>query len=329
VTAAGARALGSTAIEIRGLTKRYGGRSVVDRLDLEVRAGELVALLGPNGAGKTTTVETIEGYRRPDAGSVRVLGRDPAGADRDLRARVGVMLQSGGIDPRARPLELLRLHAAFFADPRPPDELLTLAGLEAVARTPSRRLSGGERQRLSLALAIVGRPEVLLLDEPTAGMDPAARAATRELIASLRSDGATILLTTHDLVDVERLADRVAILVRGRLAALGTPAELTAGARSRLRLRLVRGEVAGGAAEEASGLARALGAAPADVQPDETLGAGGISIDGAATEPAAIARLAAWAAERNVLIAELRVGGASLEERYLELTADAPDRPTS
>ena len=234
------------AIAVDGLVKRYGARAVVDGVSFSVAPGELVALLGPNGAGKTTTVETIEGYRRPDAGTVRVLGVDPVGGGVDaraLRARMGLMLQSGGFDIRARPAETLGQYAAFHADPRDPDELLDLVGLRTVAGTPYRRLSGGEKQRLSLAVALVGRPEVLLLDEPTAGMDPEARAITRELIGSLRADGVAMLLTSHDLVDVERLADRVIVLTSGRIVAEGTP-DVVRGADATLEdayLRLVRG----------------------------------------------------------------------------------------
>jgi len=235
-----------SAIVVDGLVKRYGGRSVVDGISFEVAPGELVALLGPNGAGKTTTVEIIEGYRRPDAGSVSVLGVDPlaGGATaRSLRARMGLMLQSGGFDSRARPTETVRQYASFHADPRDPDELIDLVGLRSVARTPYRRLSGGERQRMSLAVALVGRPDVLLLDEPTAGMDPEARAITRDLISGLRSDGVAILLTSHDLLDVERLADRVIVMTAGRILASGTPDAVRGGDPSLedAYLRLVRG----------------------------------------------------------------------------------------
>jgi ABC-2 type transport system ATP-binding protein len=223
------RAPAAAAIMVSGLVKRYGRRTVVDDVSFTVGAGDVVALLGPNGAGKTTTVECIEGYRRPDGGSVRVLGLDPlAGGDagRSLRARIGLMLQSGGFDIRARPAETLRQYAAFHASPRDPDELLDLVGLGGVSRTPYRRLSGGERQRLSLAVALVGRPEVLVLDEPTAGMDPEARAVTRDLIHELRTEGVAMLITSHDLVDVERLADQVIIIAAGRILASGTPAEI-------------------------------------------------------------------------------------------------------
>jgi ABC-2 type transport system ATP-binding protein len=231
------------AIVVEGLFKRYDARTVVDGLSLAVHHGEIAALLGPNGAGKTTTVETIEGYRRPDEGTVRVLGADPFFGDRAFRSRVGLMLQSGGFDIRARPLETLRQYAAFHADPRDPDDLLDLVGLRAVAATPYRRLSGGERQRLALAVALVGRPEVVLLDEPTAGMDPEARAITRDLISGMRAQGIAILLTSHDLVDVERLADRVVILVGGRTVADGTPTQVRGGEATLedAYLRIVRG----------------------------------------------------------------------------------------
>ena len=228
------------AIVVEGVHKRYGDRAVVDGVSFAVRPGEVVALLGPNGAGKTTTVEMIEGYRAADEGRVQVLGADPRTGGRTLRARVGLMLQDGGFDIRARPRETLRQYAAFHADPRSPDQLLALLGLTDVARTPYRRLSGGERQRLGLAVALVGRPEVAILDEPTAGMDPEARAATRMILHELRGDGVAILLTSHDLTDVERLADRIVLLADGRVRASGTVAELTAGLRPRLRVVLDR-----------------------------------------------------------------------------------------
>jgi ABC-2 type transport system ATP-binding protein len=215
------------ALEVRDLVKRYAGRAVLDGVTLQVAAGEIVALLGPNGAGKTTTVECLEGLRRPDGGSVRVLGTDPWGAARDHRARVGVLLQDGGFDIRARPLETLRQFAAFHATPLEAVGLLDRVGLATVATTPYRRLSGGERQRLGLAVALIGQPEVLFLDEPTAGMDPEARAVTRELVAAERARGVAVLLTSHDMVDVERLADRIVVVVGGRVVAAGTAGELT------------------------------------------------------------------------------------------------------
>jgi ABC-2 type transport system ATP-binding protein len=308
---------GDPLVVVEGLVKRYGSRAVLDGVSLSVGAGELVALLGPNGAGKTTTVEIVEGYRQADGGQVRVLGLDPSTGGPALRARVGLMLQGGGIDPRARPRETLVQYGRFHSRPRDADELLDLAGLRAVARTPYRRLSGGERQRLGLALALVGRPEVVILDEPTAGMDPEGRAATRAIVADLRDRGAALLMTSHDLTDVERLADRICVLDGGRIVASGTPAELTAGARPRLRFRLDRPlEVA-----EVGGLERAIGA----VRPGATViaepDAGTYAIDGAAPDAALVAALAAWCATADRLIVELRTTGGSLEEAYLDLVA--------
>ena len=312
---------GDPMVVVDGLVKRYGPRTVLDGVSLTVGAGELVALLGPNGAGKTTTVEIIEGYRAADGGTARVLGVDPVAGGRALTARVGLMLQGGGIDPRAQPRETLRQYGRFHADPRDPDELLDLVGLSAVARTRYRRLSGGERQRLGLALALVGRPEVVILDEPTAGMDPEARATTRAIVADLRSEGAAILMTSHDLTDVERLADRIYVLAAGRIVAAGTPAELRAAVTARLRFRLDRalGE------DEVAGLERALGA----IRPGTTVrpdGDGGrYLLEGAAPDAAVVAALAGWCATAGRLIVELRTSGGSLEDAYLELVGEAPD----
>ncbi len=219
----------SDAIVLERLTKEYGGRVVLDNLDLSVHAGELFALLGPNGAGKTTTVEIVEGYRTPDGGSVRVLDHDPRRESGAVRPQMGLMLQSGGLYSQLRPIEALELFAAFYPDPLPPLELLANVGLARAARTRYRDLSGGERQRLSLALAIVGRPRLAILDEPTAAMDAQARRETWRVLQELREGGTTILLTTHLLDEAERLADRVAIIDRGRLVALGTPVELRRG----------------------------------------------------------------------------------------------------
>jgi ABC-2 type transport system ATP-binding protein len=305
-------------IEIDGLRIAYGGRAVLDGVDLVVRPGEIVAILGPNGAGKTTTVEIVEGYRHADAGSVRVLGLDPRRGGPGLRARVGLMLQGGaGLEPRATPRDLVRLYAAFHDGGRRADELIDKAGLAAVAGTRVRRLSGGERQRLALALALAGDPEVLILDEPTAGMDPEARRSTRDLISGLRGEGRTILLTTHDLGDVERLADRVAILAGGRIVIDDTPESIMRGGTVAVRFRLhappeaaavevLRRRIA--TLDAGSGL-RAADATTLEVAP------------GAATADV-VAEIAAWAAREGLLIVELRAGAASLEERYLELTGD-------
>ena len=303
------------AVEVNDLVKRYDRRAVLAGLSFEVRRGECFALLGPNGAGKTTTVEIIEGYRRADGGEVRVLGLDPGRGGAALRARVGLMLQAGGVYPQAKPREILRLYARFYAAPRDPDELLDLVGLREAATTRYKVLSGGQRQRLGLALALIGRPELVVLDEPTAGMDPAAKATTRALIGDLRATGVTVLLTTHDLADVERLADRIALIDRGRLVALGSPAELTAGAVPRLRFRLA---VALSDADR-----EALGARLADGRRATLVDEGGgrHRLDGLEPDPAVIERLGDWCAEHGVLLQELATGGGSLEDRYLELLA--------
>jgi ABC-2 type transport system ATP-binding protein len=308
-------------IEIAGLRKRYAGRTVLDGIDLTVRPGELVALLGPNGAGKTTTVEIVEGYREADGGSVRVLGVDPRRGGPAFKARVGLMLQGGaGLEPRATPRDLLKLFGALHEGARRASELIELVGLAHVAGTRVRRLSGGERQRLSLAIALIGEPEVLILDEPTGGMDPEARRATRDLVASLHAEGRTILLTTHDLGDAERLADRVAILHRGRILAEGSPEELTTGGSTAIRFRLH----AAASAAAVDSLAGRLRARHTDAELRRSGEAGtGFEVGPGAASADVVADIASWAAREGLLIVELRAGAASLEERYLELTGDA------
>ena len=300
------------AVLVDGLAKRYGGRAVVEDVSMHVASGEIVAMLGPNGAGKTTTVEIIEGYRRADAGTVRVLGEDPTRGGRALRARVGLMLQSGGIDLRARPRETIEQYAGFHDGARHPDELVDVLGLRSVATTPFRRLSGGERQRLAFALALVGRPEVLILDEPTAGMDPEARAVVRALVAEQRSAGVAILLTSHDLIDVERLADRIVVLVAGRIAAAGTPAELTAGARPRLRFRLDR-------PLDAEGVARLATTVRAAIRP--TGDGAWLEILDREPTPDLVAAVADACRVVDRLIVESRAVGGSLEDAYLDVVA--------
>ena len=295
-----------------GIRKAYGRRTILEDVSFSVRRGELFALLGPNGAGKTTTVEILEGYRRADGGTVRVLGLDPARDGRALRPRVGLMLQEGGIDNRSTPREVLRLYAGFFRDPEDPDALLEAMDLERASSTRYRRLSGGEKQRLGLALALLGRPELLVLDEPTAGMDPAAKQATRERIAALRAAGTTILLTTHELGDVERLADHVAVLDRGRIVAYGTPAELTGAGAPRIRFRLSAG------LSPADAVALVDAVAPGNGATLVPAGAGAhYELTGLATapDPRTVAALAAWCAEHGLLITELRRGGARPAER--------------
>ncbi len=302
-------------VEVAELRKRYDGRPVLRGLSFRIAAGEIFGLLGPNGAGKTTTVEILEGYRRPDGGTVRVLGVDPVRAGRDHRARVGLMLQGGGgIDPRMTAREVVALHGRFHADPLDPDQLLAEVGLSgAVRATRYRRLSGGERQRVGLAVALVGRPDLLVLDEPTAGMDVEARAATRDLLGRLRGQGVTILLTSHDLADVERLADRLAIVDRGRIAAIGRPDELAPAVPV---LRFLLGTAL--TEPDRALLEAALAAGrPLRLRADD--GPARYRVDGIVPDPAAIATIAAWCAARGALIVELRTSGGSLEERYLDV----------
>jgi ABC-2 type transport system ATP-binding protein len=232
------------AIVVHELRKSYDGVEAVRGISFEIGVGEVFGLLGPNGAGKTTTVEILEGFRRPDAGTVTVLGINPREAGRDWRARIGVVPQSGDLHPNLTVREQLELFAGYYADPRPPEEVLTLVGLQAKAGARTRTLSGGQRRRLDLGVALVGDPELLFLDEPTTGFDPGARRAAWETIRSFRSLGKTILLTTHYIEEAQRLADRVAVLRRGEIVAAGTPAELTAAApASRISYRMNGEEV--------------------------------------------------------------------------------------
>jgi ABC-2 type transport system ATP-binding protein len=302
-------------IEVDGVTKGYAGRPVLRGLSFRVAAGETFALLGPNSAGKTTTVEMIEGYRHPDGGRISVLGEDPARAGRDHRARVGVMLQGGGgVDPRMTSREVLRLHGSFHVAARDAEELLELVGLSTASRTRYRRLSGGERQRLGLAMALVGRPSLVVLDEPTAGMDVEARTTTRTLLRQLREDGVTILLTSHDLTDVERIADRIAIIDRGRLVAIGAPTELGQAAFPILRFRL-DAPLSGADVALLEGRLRETHGRL--TLADES--GGRYRLDGVEPTPELIALVAGWCGARGALIVELRAGGGSLEERYVEL----------
>ena len=219
----------ASAIDVRGLRKTYGSREVLHGLDLVVPRGEVFALLGPNGAGKTTTVEILEGYRRRDAGEVTVLGADPGRADRAFRARIGIVLQSSAVYPTLSVHEILRLFAGYYPAPRDADEVVALVGLEKKRDARIRTLSGGQLRRLDLGLALVGDPELLFLDEPTTGFDPAARRQAWETIRGLRALGKTVLLTTHYLEEAQELADRLAILRAGRIVATGSPPELLAG----------------------------------------------------------------------------------------------------
>ncbi len=217
----------TAAVEVRDLRITYGDRVAVDGMAFEVRPGTVTAVLGPNGAGKTTTIETCEGFRRPWSGSVRVLGLDPRADARALRPRVGVMLQSGGVYPGARALEMLEHVASLYARPQRPRELAERLGVARLGRTPYRRMSGGEKQRLAFALAVVGRPELVFLDEPSAGLDPQGRLAVWGVVEELRRDGVTVVLTTHLMDEAERLADEVVIVDHGKVVAQGATADLT------------------------------------------------------------------------------------------------------
>jgi ABC-2 type transport system ATP-binding protein len=215
-------------VRVTGLRKNYGGRAAVDGIDLAIRSAEVLALLGPNGAGKTTTVEILEGFRKRDDGSVQVLGEDPDNSNRDRkwRARIGIVAQSASSIPELTVEEIVRHFAIFYPDPRAPDEVLTRTGLKDQARDRVATLSGGQQRRLDVALAIVGRPELLFLDEPTTGFDPAARRQFWQLIKDLNAEGTTILLTTHYLEEAEALATRIAVIANGRIVAQGTPETL-------------------------------------------------------------------------------------------------------
>ncbi|MQA06446.1 MAG: ATP-binding cassette domain-containing protein [Streptosporangiales bacterium] len=303
---------GEPAVEVDHLTKRYGDLVAVDDLSLRAGQGQVTAVLGPNGAGKTTTVETCEGFRRPDAGSVRVLGLDPVADGPQLRARVGVMLQAGGVYPAARPGELLRTLASCYAHPLPVDALLDALGLARVARTPYRRLSGGEQRRLALAMALVGRPEVVFLDEPTAGLDPQARHATWDVIANLRKHGAGVLLTTHYLDEAERLADHVVIIDHGTVLAAATPAELTGAGRGHtLTFRAVAGL-------DVDDLAATL--PEGTTAHEDAPGHYRVQRASAAVDPQILAAVTAWCAQRGVLAEDVNVGRRTLEDVFLELT---------
>ena len=222
------RAVIQGAVEICDLVVRYGPATAVDRLSLTCPVGSVTAVLGPNGAGKTTTIETCEGYRKRASGTVRVLGLDPASRPRALRERVGVMLQSGGVPGPASAAQVLAYASGLYSNPLPVAALTDRLGLAGIARTPFRRLSGGEQQKVKLALALIGRPELVFLDEPTAGLDPASRLATLDLLRQLRADGVTIVLTSHLLHDAEQLADHVVVVVGGAVAGAGSPAALVA-----------------------------------------------------------------------------------------------------
>lgn len=297
------------AVEVHELTVRYGDVTAVDGISFEAQAGQITAVLGPNGAGKTTTVEVLEGFRRPDAGRTSVVGLDPQADHAALTRRVGVMLQSGGVGPGVRVFEALRHAAALYDDSLEPARLLERVGLTGTERRTWRQMSGGEQRRLALALALVGRPTVAFLDEPGSGVDPQGRLAIREVVAGLRDDGVTVVLTTHDLDEAEKLADHVVILDHGSVVATGSPATLMTSA--------VVPEVRFGAppALDVVGLSAHLGATVAEVTTGEYL----VTAPGT---PTLVAALTAWLAEHDLPLADLRAGRQRLEDVFLRLVAD-------
>ncbi|WP_129663041.1 ABC transporter ATP-binding protein [Phytoactinopolyspora endophytica] len=301
------------AVEIDALIKRYGGTIAVDGLTLSVDPGTITSVLGPNGAGKTTTVECCEGYRRPDAGTVRVLGLDPQRDAARLRPRIGVMLQEGaGLYPGARAIELVAHLARLHAQPLDVATLVDRLGLGDAGRTPVRRLSGGQRQRVALAAALVGRPELVFLDEPTAGLDPQMRRSVWELLDELRADGVTVVLTTHLIDEAERLSDDVAIIDDGRLAAQGSPLELTKQDESTVQFT-------GPPRLDLASLRQAL---PEETALDET--APGRYVVRAHVTPQLLATVTSWCAAHDVMPEGLHVGRRSLEDVVIELTGRRP-----
>jgi ABC-2 type transport system ATP-binding protein len=298
----------AAAISVEHLTKSYGERAAVRDLSFTVRSGEVFALLGPNGAGKTTTVEILEGYRTADSGIARVLGLDPRRDGGALKPRIGVMLQQDGLYPGLQAGEVLRLFASYFDRPEDPAALLDLVGLREAARTRCRQLSGGQKRRLALAVALVGRPEVLFLDEPTTGMDPQARRATWDIIRSVTERGATVLLTTHFMDEAERLADRVAIIDDGRLIALDSPAALT---------RIGSGNAVRFSAR--AGLdVEALAALPSATEAREEQA--GVYVIETRDAPDLLAELTAWLRDAKAELTSLQVGHGTLEDVFLRLT---------
>ena len=302
------------AVEVRGLRKEYGPLVAVDDLTFSIREGEVFALLGPNGAGKTTTVEILEGHRRRTAGEVRVLGCDPGTAGREFHERIGIVLQDAGFDEDFSVRELVRLYRGLYPRGLDPDSVIDQVGLAEKRDARVKTLSGGQRRRLDLALGLVGDPELLFLDEPTTGFDPSARRRAWELVEDLRGLGTTVLLTTHYMDEAEHLADRVAIMVDGRLVALWTPAELGAGQRDAVvSFRLPPGRSA------------------ADLPPlDGALSADGLELELTTPRPTeALHALTGWALDGGLEMPALGVRRPSLEDVYLHLVGDeaAEQRP--
>jgi ABC-2 type transport system ATP-binding protein len=300
----------AAAISVRGLRKQYAASEAVRGIDFDVQRGEIVAFLGPNGAGKTTTVEILEGYRARSAGEVQVLGEDPAAAARGWREAIGVVLQESEPEPYLTARQCLELYAGYYARPRPVDDTLALVGLEAKADAVAGTLSGGQRRRLDVALALVGDPELVFLDEPTTGFDPSARRAAWQVVAGLRELGKTIFLTTHFMDEAEFLADRIIVLAGGEIVAEGTPATLGGRDRSAARISFTLPE----------------GVAAGELPPAfaDAARRNGRRVDARTSAPLADLRaLTAWAGDRGVDLPDLEVRRPTLEDIYLELTGAA------
>jgi ABC-2 type transport system ATP-binding protein len=299
--------MAESVISVQGLRKSYDGFEAVRGIDLEVTAGEIFAFLGPNGAGKTTTVEILEGYRSRNGGEVSVLGIDPPRADREWRNRVGFVLQESRLVPELTPREAVEQYAGYYAHPRDVDDTVNLVGLADKADVRTSKLSGGQQRRLDVALALIGDPELLFLDEPTTGFDPSARRQAWDVIGGLRDLGKTVFLTTHYMDEAQALADRVAIISAGRIVATGSPEELGGkdDTRTEISFRLPQG----------------VGATdlPDVVRAGARIDAGAVSLS--AENPVPVLReLTTWATERGVALPGLQVRRPSLEDVYLELT---------
>ncbi len=297
-----------TVISVRGLHKRYGDHEAVRGIDLEVHRGEIFAFLGPNGAGKTTTVEILEGFRRAGGGTVEVLGADPWQAPSAWRERIGVVLQESEAEPCLSVRECLELYAGYYRAPRPVEETLALVGLQEQAQERATSLSGGQRRRLDVALALIGDPELIFLDEPTTGFDPSARRAAWDVVAGLRDLGKTVFLTTHYMDEAERLADRIAVIAGGRIVAQGTPQTL--GGRER--------------ASTLIGFRLPPGTTPEELPPVLAPrvgedGAGRLALSSAAVADDLHA-LSGWALQRGLELHDLEVRRPTLEDVYLKLT---------
>lgn len=298
-----------TVLELRDVEKRFGELTALSGLSLRAQRGKILALLGPNGAGKSTAIDIAVGFQRPDRGTVRLLGENPAIRGAQLRTRTGIMLQGGGAYSSIRVGEMMRLAASYTAHPLDPEWLMRLLGLDGLQKQYWRRLSGGQQQRLSFALAMVGRPDIIILDEPTAGVDTQARAVIWELIGEMTRDGVAVILTTHLMDEAESLADDIVILNQGRVVATGTPADLTSGTRDYITV------VTDGPLDSAL-LADRLGLEPSRVRRERPHN---LRIFSEAT-PELVARLAAFAAEEGVLVEDMRVARRTLEDVFLDTT---------